>query len=425
MADVVVEGVAQTSSMNRLQRPGIVWIDSSIGYMVFLNSSSDIVYRKTVDGGVTWADPVEISGQTTIDIDVWFDKWTPGDNGTIIHIVWFDNATDDVHYRALDTSGDSLGTAEVVHDGTSFESTGRFTHMLSITKAIGGNLYIQWWGDNDGEHGFSRSTDGGDNWTARTDGADGNAVDEVLCFPDADSADTNDIVMIYWDRSADAISIKKYDDSGGASGTWAETAIAGGVADTTLYLNWSAVMRHSDGHIIVAAWSALDHVAADLRVWDVEVGTPGSTAKTDVVTNSDDCFLVGMLIDQNTDDLYVAYAGNEDGSEAIPTTVTVFYKKSDDGGATWSAQTAYQDDTAPDDIRWLCGGQSTPGAAAGRWEPIWYNDDLVDLAVNKVNSVELAAGVSSIKTVNGLAKASVKTVNGLAIANVKTWGGLA
>lgn len=35
------------------------------------------------------------------------------------------------------------------------------------------------------------------------------------------------------------------------------------------------------------------------------------------------------------------------------------------------------------------------------------------------------AGGSSIKTVNGLAKASVKTVNGLAIASVKTWNGLA
>ena len=32
---------------------------------------------------------------------------------------------------------------------------------------------------------------------------------------------------------------------------------------------------------------------------------------------------------------------------------------------------------------------------------------------------------TSIKTVNGLAKASVKTVNGLAIASVKTWNGLA
>lgn len=39
--------------------------------------------------------------------------------------------------------------------------------------------------------------------------------------------------------------------------------------------------------------------------------------------------------------------------------------------------------------------------------------------------VQIIYGSSSIKTVNGLAKASVKTVNGLAIASVKNWNGLA
>jgi len=38
---------------------------------------------------------------------------------------------------------------------------------------------------------------------------------------------------------------------------------------------------------------------------------------------------------------------------------------------------------------------------------------------------ESGGGGSSIKTINGLAKASVKTVAGLAIASVKTWNGLA
>lgn len=38
---------------------------------------------------------------------------------------------------------------------------------------------------------------------------------------------------------------------------------------------------------------------------------------------------------------------------------------------------------------------------------------------------ESLAAATSIKTVNGLAKASVKTVDGLAIASVKTWDGLA
>lgn len=42
-----------------------------------------------------------------------------------------------------------------------------------------------------------------------------------------------------------------------------------------------------------------------------------------------------------------------------------------------------------------------------------------------VLTVTYTVGASSIKTINGLAKASVKTVDGLAIASVKTWNGLA
>lgn len=40
-------------------------------------------------------------------------------------------------------------------------------------------------------------------------------------------------------------------------------------------------------------------------------------------------------------------------------------------------------------------------------------------------AIQIAGPTSSIKTIDGLAKASVKTVNGLAIASVKTWNGLA
>lgn len=64
------------------------------------------------------------------------------------------------------------------------------------------------------------------------------------------------------------------------------------------------------------------------------------------------------------------------------------------------------------------------------------DDDLVDVkcvptstpsGLHAYNSIliNVASSSSSIKTVDGLAKASVKTVEGLAIASVKTWDGLA
>jgi hypothetical protein len=395
MADVAVDTGVFAGFQLRAQRSGPVWTDEDTGYIFFINSANDVRYRKTTDGGASWAASVLIDATTAISLDIWFDKWTPGDSGTLIHVWWLESTSDDLHYRSLDTSTDTLGTDRIVFAGTSFSSTfDRTSHAVSGTKAVGGNLYVQFWGDTAGERGFYRSVDAGVAWTSRTDGADGDAPDEVICLPDDDSADNQDIVMIYWDRSANEISIKKYDDSGNS---WGETSISGSMSDTNLIMQMSAVVRHSDGHIIVAAWSNIDSATADLKVWDITLATPTITAKTDVVTDSDDCVGAALFIDQNNDDLYCAYLGDEDGSETWQSTLTAFYKKSDDGAGTWGAQTAYQEGAA-DDERYIDAGHSTPGSAAGRFEPVFFNADLLDLFVNKVNSVEITVAVAGQPT---------------------------
>jgi hypothetical protein len=386
MADVAVETSAIATLMTRVTRLGPIWTDQNTGYVLFIDSAQDVRYRKTTDGGASWAASVLIDAGTVLGLDVWFDKWTPSDSGTVIHIWWLETAGDDVHYRPLDTSDDSLGTDTIVFAGASFSTSGsRGDHAISGTKAVGGYLYVQFWGNTFGGRGFYRSVDSGANWTSRTDGADGNAGDEVLCLPDDDSADNQDIVMPYWDRSANELSFKKYDDSGNS---WGETSISGSMNDATTILQMSAVVRHSDGHIIIAAWTDLDLATADLKVWDITLATPTITAKTDVVTDSDDCVGAALFIDQNNDDLYCAYIGNEDGSGFWQSFNKPFYKKSADGGGSWGAQSAYQEDVA-DDHRYINAGHSTPGNAAGRFEPVFFNDDLDDLFVNKVNSVEI------------------------------------
>lgn len=383
---------------------GPVWTDEDTGYVFYINSAIDVVYRKTTDGGASWGSAVEIHAGNDRYLSIWFDKWTPGNSGTIIHIWWLDVVDDDIFYRTLDTSSDTLGTERVVFAGASFSTaSSRAVHTISGVKAVGGYLYVQFWGDSDGENGFYRSDDDGATWDARTNGADGNEADEVICLPDDDSGDNNDIVMIYWDRSADEISIKKYDDSDGASGSWGETSISGSMVDTTLILQMSAVVRHSDGNIIVAAWSELDPAGADadLKVWDITLATPTIAGKTDVITDTDDCICAALFIDQNNDDLYCAYLGNEDGSETWLATLTAFYKKSDDGGATWGSQTTYQADTA-DDERYIDAGHSTPGNAAGRFEPAFFNQDLLDIFVNVDNSVEITAVTTAVKDIIGV-----------------------
>lgn len=392
MADVAVDTAVYTNFFVFPIRSGPVWIDQSTGYVFFSDSANNGVrYRKTEDGGLTWGASVLISAGATPDwvvsMDIWFDKWTPGDSGTKIHVWWCELVTDIVHYRSLDTADDSLGTDETVFTGVSFNVGGRTVSLVSGTKAVGGNLYVQFWGDSD-EHGFARSlsVDEGGNWAARTDGADGDGADEIICLPDADSADNQDIAMAYWDRSENKIYIKKYDAS---DNSWSKTEV-GAANDTNAMKQIGAVVRHSDGNIIIAAWNSFALPTADLKVWDISLATPTVTAKTNVATDADgenDATCVGLFINQNTDDLYCAFfAGTFSGF------MTAFYKKSDDGAASWGARAAYQEDAA-DDARYISAGHSTPGGGAGLFMPMFFNDDLNDLFVNVANSVALAGAV--------------------------------
>ena len=88
-----------------------------------------------------------------------------------------------------------------------------------------------------------------------------------------------------------------------------------------------------------------------------------------------------MMINQQNDDLYVAYTTGT-------TTGSILYKKSDDDGGTWGAATAMS--ATSDDHRLIMGGTSV-GDEGGRWQPIWFNDDLIDLVTNTDNSVEISA----------------------------------
>src|SRR3990167_5420162 len=388
MSDITVESSASAATEARHRRM-LVWTTTDIGYVIYQDNAAFIVYRKTIDGGTSWGAPVTIDSSDDDSWDIWFDKWTPGDTGTLIHIWWLDAGNHDIRYRTIDTNNDALGVIRVVFDGVSFSAVAfRDNGALSGVKARGGNLYFQFWGDSSGEHGFARSVNGGVTWTARTDGADSNIVDEVILLPDAVSAGFQDICMIYWDRTNNQLSLKKYDNS---ANSWTETLISAGMTDSNAVLQIDAVLRHSDGNIIVAAWNATDVVTADLQCWDIAVATPTITAKTNIVTNTDDCVCCALFIDQFTDDLYCAYLGNEDGSEVYQATLTVFYKKSTDGGGSWGAQTAYQENAA-DDMRAIQAGHSTPGAIVGRFEPVFFNDDLADLFVNKNNSVITGGG---------------------------------
>jgi hypothetical protein len=378
MADTTVTANIDSLLHSHGVQVGPVWVDVNTAYVFYVeDAGSKFVYQKTTDGGATWGSQVDVSTAVVVrKSSLWYDGWTPGNAGTKIHVTYMDATSDDVHYRALDTSDDSLGSEVVVFAGVGFTMPGWGNSVLDIVRSRGGNLYIGFWGDADGEFGFYRSTDNGATWTSRAQLADGNAADGILLMP-GDETDTDDIWCIYWDRSANELSLKVYDDSGDS---WSETSIATSMADDVSYYQMSAAPRHRDNHVILAAWSEINAATADLKVWDIG-GSSSITAKTNVLTDTDETAQVAVLINQQNDDIYVVYLKGGTWRD----TVDAKYKKSTDGGTTWGSEQSYSEDTA-DDLRAIYTGISV-GPGGGRFQPSFFNIDLAVLYVNLTNSI--------------------------------------
>jgi hypothetical protein len=327
-------------------------------------------WRKSIDNGATWITGGQVGTLSVVAFAVWFDQWTPGDSGTKIHIWHIETDLDDVRYNSLDTATDTVSSVVTVAALASATTAA----YLSGCKARGGNLYVAFDIDGGTETGFYRSTDGGAVFGARTNVNEGGAGDLYQLVP-GNYADSQDIDAVFWDASADELSLKTHDDS---ANSWAEASISTGmveVAKATCSPQFSSMVRHSDGHLIVLAWNGHDTGTDDLKCWDIN-GSGSITAKTDVITNVDDCQGALLFIDQSTDDLYAFYLGKSDGSETVGTSVGVYGKRSTDGGATWGTEFSLGYDLA--DYDWIGG---VPSYASPIFNVIVSNDGRDELLV--------------------------------------------
>ena len=314
-----------SQSLPLVKTPGGVW------YQVFFSPIDNGLYVSySSDGGFGWVSPalIKSTGSNSIAA-LWYDKTTPGNTGAIIHIVYMDSTSDDVLYRPLDTaSGISLGTETTVFAGA---STGAVANTaLSITRAIGGNLYVAFDMDGGTETGFYRSVDAGANWTSRTDVNE--ATSDYYHLAPGFAADTQDIICIYWDRSTSELSRKLYDDSGNS---WAETSIAGSmtaIANSTSSPQFAITVDDANNKILLVAWSNRTTVNADLRFWTID--EIGIVEGTNVVLNSSGSQQgCAICLATDTTTIYVYYGGASSGSDA-----NIYYKTSTDAGSTWSAE---------------------------------------------------------------------------------------
>jgi len=367
---------------------GPVWTSSSVGYFFYIRegTNNQLFYKKTTDGGETWGSEVTVTSAAGNAFSIWFDKWTNGDTGDLIHITT-DNTFAAIGYSNLDTTTDTLSTEIEVVDLSASHSGDWNSKHLTITKARGGNLYIgaAAQAGNTFVQSFERSTDGGATWADRAQLVETNnstPVDYAIILPGNES-DNQDVWAAYWDVSADELSLKVYDDS---ANTWAETSIATSMVEQTsgqLY-QMAATTRHSDNHILVTAWSAFDDAAADLRIWDIN-GSGSITEQTNVLTNADTTYCVGIMMDQMNGNIYVGYLG--DSSETSLVSVNIRYRRSTDGGVTWETAVLYNEDGASDLRAVWC--PLSVGAEGGRFMLAWPDQTATaSFDTNFVNSIE-------------------------------------
>jgi hypothetical protein len=175
-------------------------------------------------------------------------------------------------------------------------------------------------------------------------------TDMMILLPDYDAADTQDIMAIFWDASANEISRKLYDDSGNS---WSETSIATSmteVAATSTFPHFAVAMDIANTRHILVAWSGVDTLNADLRCWTVDAST--ITEVTNVVQNStDDQGLCAITLDTVTGYWWCFYGGATAGGETFSTAIKIYCKVSTDGGTTWGPETALT--TTAASIPWL------------------------------------------------------------------------
>jgi hypothetical protein len=335
-ADTVVSTTI-VADRNGAGARNVVETPSGVLYWVFEDANSDICFKKSTDGGISWSGPTLIFAGTATGVAIWYDRWS-GINAGLIHVAYQDSGVDDTFYRTINTeSSDALSTQTTIQLGASTASGG----TLAITRAVGGNVYCATMIDAGAEGGFFRlpnaNVPNGAWDAARTTVFEAVTDDQILLAPDFDSADNQDILAIFWDASANEISRKNYDDS---ANTWTETSIATSMVDapaTSTYPHFSIATDPTNTRLVLLAWNGVDTLNADLRAWHIDAST--ITALTDVVTNStDDQGLCAITIDANGW-YWAFYFGATAGGETWSTAINLYCKVSKDSGTTWEAET--------------------------------------------------------------------------------------
>jgi len=147
-------------------------------YQFFVDSVSDLVFKKSTDSGKTWGSKVTIEGTDAyIGCSVWYDRWTIGDTtGNTIHIFATDSTNLELTYFSLGVDDDLPETNNnVVIDTAATTITPPAGGRTCGCKAKNGDLlvgYIATAHATQAGWNFYKSDDTGATWALKA--SDGN-----------------------------------------------------------------------------------------------------------------------------------------------------------------------------------------------------------------------------------------------------------
>lgn len=340
-AESAVDSAVNTTLNKHRLNPALVFTGDQTGYMFYVDTSGRCGYAKTTDGGTNWGAFQQTTAQTDCSlVAVWYDQWTPGDTGTVIHLAFNETSGDDVYYDTVDTNGDVQGTEADIR-----QPVGALTNAdpVSITKATNGSLYVA---SEDGSTAetvqkCSSSCATAGNWTTTSSFTTDTADDSLRLVP----LSGGNIMLLRDDISAEDIQSKVYVPG---TDTWdaAWTTLDANAADSTTYRDtMSPVVDPLTGDIYLAYGASVAGAGtADIRT---AVYSGGSwTNTTDVATNQNTITNLNVAFDRNTADVYVAYMRGTAG-----TATDAYYKKSTSGMSLWGSETQFS--TTTGDLRWM------------------------------------------------------------------------
>lgn len=312
-----------------------VFVSDQVGYKFFVDAPGYCVYRKTSDGGTTWSSTTTVDAQVDcLAISVWYDRWTPGDTGTKIHIATIDANPDDVWYNSLDTNGDTLllGYTPVSVATAQGGTLATGANQVSITKATNGTIYVASIDVSD-SYVMRCSTNcyTAGNWSEAGTNPFGLTNNYAILAP----LPNGDILAIHRDVVLEDMGSKVWNNGTGAWDVATTTFDTNAPDNTTYDVGMAMTVHPTTGDIYLAYIASSTALGLDDQIRTAVYSGGSWTVKKEVVRYSEKGLTnVAIGLDTSSDDIYVAYSART--ALATLASGNVYWRKSTDGMSTWS-----------------------------------------------------------------------------------------